>query len=616
MLTGLLATVSFAAMMLLTAFYRFSSIATFRVAWNVSSGQGQAKTGSDGTPGNEDAPGRGLGAVASENGYCSGLGVGMLKEGGNAVDAMVATVFCIGVTGEPPSTSYIILGQICSLADRIIALLAMYHSNIGGGGFAVVRTPENRYEFVDFRETAPAAAFEDMYKDNEQASITGGLASGVPGEVRGLEYLHKKYGSLPWPKVMQPAIRTARDGWRVNEDLARMMESETKDEDFLSKNPSWAIDFAPNGTRLGLGDIITRRRYARTLEQIANHGPDAFYSGPIAEATIQALQASNGTMTLGDLKNYTVMIRNVSQIMYRGYRVTGASAPSGGSVGLSILNILNQYDRFFSPGTVNLSTHRMTEAYRFAYGQRTNLGDPSFVDNVTEYEEDMLRVSTAAQIRAKIFDESTQNVSVYDPAGHQILETPGTSHLVSTDRTGLAVSLTTTINLIFGSKLMVPETGIVMNNEMNDFSIPDTSNKFGYIPTPANFIRPGKRMLSSMCPIIVTHPDGSLFFVTGAAGGSRIITATVQSVINVIDRKLNASRALEEPRLHDQLVPNLTLFEWAFDNSTVEFMAERGHNVTPVAPGFSSVQCIQVSGNSTFEAVGEPRQKNSGGIVV
>lgn len=192
----------------------------------------------------------------------------------------------------------------------------MYHSGIGGGGFALVRAPDGSYEFIDYRETAPAAAFQDMFENNTDASMSGGLASGVPGDLRGLEYLHKKYGSLPWSTVLEPAVRTAREGFQVNEDLIHYMES-VEDGDFLCKDPNWALDFCPNGTRLSLGETITRKRYADTLEAIAKHGPDVFYSGPIAEATIRAVQAANGTMTLNDLQNYTVAIRDTAQIDYR-----------------------------------------------------------------------------------------------------------------------------------------------------------------------------------------------------------------------------------------------------------------------------------------------------------
>ncbi|KAL1981493.1 hypothetical protein VTN96DRAFT_2522 [Rasamsonia emersonii] len=533
-----------------------------------------------------------LGAVASESAICSRHGIEMLKMGGNAADALVATVFCVGVVG-------------------------MYHSGIGGGGFMLVRSPNGSFEFVDFRETAPAAAFEDMYENNTAGSVYGGLASAVPGEVRGLEYLHKHYGVLPWATVLQPAIHTARNGFPVTEDLVRYMEAAVGDgEDFLSKDPTWALDFAPNGTRLGLGDTITRKRYADTLETIANQGADAFYSGPIAETMVRAVQSDNGTMTLEDLKNYTVAIRDVAEIDYRGYKITSTTAPSSGIVGLNILKTVEGYHPFFSPETVNLSTHRLDEAMRFAYGKRTSLGDPFFVDGMDEYQRDMLNDSTIRDIRRRISDFRTQNVSAYDPDGLESLDTPGTSHIVASDHSGLAISLTTTINLLFGSRLMVPETGIIMNNEMNDFSIPGSSNAFGYVPSPSNYIRPGKRPLSSITPIMVTHPNGTLYFITGSAGGSRIITATVQSVIHVLDQGLSAPESLAQPRLHDQLIPNHVTFEYAFDNDTVAFMQGRGHNVTWVAAGQSTAQAIRVLPNGTFEAAGEPRQVNSGGFSI
>ncbi|KAJ5342393.1 hypothetical protein N7541_011517 [Penicillium brevicompactum] len=540
----------------------------------------------------EIAPGK-LGAIASESAICSQHGADILRMGGNAADALVATNLCVGVVG-------------------------MYHSGIGGGGFLLIRAPNGSYEFIDFRETAPAAAFEDMFKNNSNAAVRGGLASGVPGEIRGLETLHRKYGSLPWATLVQPAVRTAREGFTVGKDLVRYMESAVGNgEDFLSKNPTWAIDFAPNGTRLGLGDKITRRRYADALEAIGKQGPDAFYTGPIAETMINALQSANGTMTLEDLKNYTVAIRNVSDIDYRGYKITSTSAPSSGVVALSILKILETYQGLFSTEkSLNLSTHRLDEAIRFGYGERANLGDPSFIDGIAKYESDVLDQKTIDDIRSKISDVRTQNVSAYDPAGLESLDTPGTSHIVAVDHTGLAISEITTINLLFGSRVMVPETGIIMNNEMDDFSIPGSSNSFGYIPSEANYIRPGKRPLSSMTPAIVERPDGNLFLLSGSAGGSRIITATVQNIIHSIDQGLSAAKALAKPRLHDQLVPNQVVFEYTYDNTTVAFMKSLGHNVTWVAPGQSTAQLIRVLPNGTFDAAGEPRQLDSAGYSV
>ncbi|KAI0126330.1 gamma-glutamyltransferase 1 [Xylariales sp. AK1849] len=532
-----------------------------------------------------------LGAVASENAVCSQIGIELLKEGGNAADALVGTVFCVGVIG-------------------------MVHSGIGGGGFMLVRGCNGSYEFIDFREEAPAAAFEDMYTNNTSASLYGGLASGVPGELRGLEYLHKNYGDLPWAHVMGPAIRLARHGFRVNEDQVRYMDAVTPNANFFTDDPSWAIDFAPHGYRVKLNETMTRKRYADTLEVIANEGADAFYTGAIANATIAALKNSNGTMTLEDLKNYTVALRKPSEITYRGYKLTSCGAPAGGSVALSTLKIVDGYSGFGDPAAINLTTHRLDEAMRFAYGERTNLGDPSFVEGIPEYQDSMLSDATAAEIRSKISDFTTQNVSWYDPKGIESLETPGTSYVGTADKSGLSISLTTTINTLFGSQLMVPETGVIMNNEMNDFSIPGSSNAFGYIPSPANYVRPGKRPLSSISPTIVESPDGKLYLVVGSAGGSRIITATIQNIHHVIDQNMTTPEALAQPRLHDQLVPNQVSFEYAYDNSTVAYMASLGHNVTWVAPGSTTAQALRLLPNGTFEAAGEPRQANSGGFAV
>lgn len=337
----------------------------------------------------------------------------------------------------------------------------------------IVRASNGSHEFIDFRETAPAAAFEDMYKNNTEASITGGLASGVPGELRGLEYLHSRYGCLPWATVLAPAARVAREGWRVNEDLIKYMKEatngvpESNTTHFLVHDPEFAIDFAPKGTLLKLNETITRKRYAETIETIAREGANAFYEGPIAEATIRALQKANGTMTLEDLKNYTVAIRKPATIDYRGYQLTSCSAPSGGNVALAVLKIMEGYEGVGDADNVNLTTHRLDEAMRFAYGQRSNLGDPLFLEGIDKYQEQMISEETAKEIRGKIKDTQTFDVSYYNPTGLESIDTPGTSHIVTADHNGLAISLTTTVNLLFGSKLVVPETGVIMNNEMN-----------------------------------------------------------------------------------------------------------------------------------------------------
>lgn len=407
----------------------------------------------------------------------------------------------------------------------------------------------------------------------------------------------------------------ARYGFEVTADTARYIAG-TSNPGFLTEDPSWAIDFAPNGTVVQLGQTMTRKRYADTLETISNEGASAFYEGAIAEATIAAIQASNGTMTLQDLANYTIELRNPVSIDYRGYKLTSCSAPSGGEVALSILNIVNGFEGFGDPTQINLTTHRLDEAMRWSYGMRTLLGDPSYVANMSTYQAEMLSEATAAEIRSKISDTTSYNISYYDPSNIEVLTDGGTSHIVAADRSGLSVSITTTINTIFGSRVMVPETGVILNNEMNDFSIPGTTNAFGYAPAEANYIAPGKRPLSSISPTIVEYPEGGLFFISGSAGGSRIITATAQVIHHAIDQNMTSLEALTEPRLHDQLSPDYVSFEYAYNNETVAFMESLGHTVQWVAPGSSTSQALRRLENGTFEAAGEPRQLASGGFAI
>ncbi|KAM0194250.1 hypothetical protein ACHAPA_005068 [Fusarium lateritium] len=531
------------------------------------------------------------GAVASEAQECSYIGRDLLARGGNAVDAMIGTTFCVGVIG-------------------------MYHSGIGGGGFMIVRDKKGNYEAIDFRESAPAAAHEDMYQGNVNGSIYGGLSVGVPGEVRGFEYAHKKYGSLPWKTVLQGAIKVAHDGFIVNADMARFVEKTVKNHyNFFVEDPSWAEDFTQNGQLIAEGEKITRRRYARTLQAIAEHGADVFYTGPFAESMVKTIQDSNGTITLDDYRNYEAISREVLQTEYKGYNVYGISSPAGGAVSLNILNTMNGYTH--QDEDRNTTLHIYIEAMKFAYGARLRLGDPDFVDGVPELEHEMLNLTTAEKIRKKIDPQNTQDLKKYDPKGIYSSDGHGTSHIVTADGDGMAVSLTTTVNLIFGSFLMDNLTGVILNNEMNDFSIPGVPNEFGFAPAEANFIRPNKRPLSSCTPLIVSDKDNSLFAVIGAAGGSRIISATTQVAWRILTSpSWSIKDAVREPRVHNQLLPNVLLVEKKFSQYDVPSLKERGHNITWVDEGLSSVQALTRDSDGVFEVAAEPRQKNSGGITL
>uniref|UniRef100_L2FLW7 Glutathione hydrolase n=1 Tax=Colletotrichum fructicola (strain Nara gc5) TaxID=1213859 RepID=L2FLW7_COLFN len=543
-----------------------------------------------------DPYGGDTGAVASESVECSRIGRDLVARGGNAVDALVGTTFCVGTVG-------------------------MYHSGIGGGGFVVIRDSDGNYESIDFRESAPAAAFQDMYKGNVQGSVYGGLAVGVPSEVRGLEYIHKKYGislvlvSLPWKTVVTPAALLAKGGFRVSEDLVRYMASAIENQkNFLVEDPVWAEEFAPNGTLLKLDDTIYRKRYGATLAKIAEEGPEAFYSGPIAESMVATVRATNGTMTLDDLQSYKVITRQSLNITYRGYRLTSIGSPASGAVALNTLKIMEQFDPSESDD-VTLGVHRFDEAMRFAYGARSLLGDPDFVAGIGPYEDTLIDEATAKSMRSRILDNQTQPVEKYDPHGMYSSEGFGTSHIVTADKSGMATSLTTTVNLLFGAQIMDPLSGVILNNEMNDFSIPGVRNAFGFEPSPANFVRANKRPLSSITPIIVENPDGKLYVTVGAAGGSRIISSTAQVTWHVLEHGQTMKQALREPRLHDQLMPNTVTFEYPFDNDTVASMIDKGHVVTWVPEGRSAVQGIKFE-DGVFEAASEPRQKNSGAFTV
>ncbi|KAL8960027.1 MAG: hypothetical protein Q9183_005534, partial [Haloplaca sp. 2 TL-2023] len=354
----------------------------------------------------QDASRDSLGAVASENQVCTQTGINLLKAGGNAADAAVGTTFCVGVIG-------------------------MYHSGIGGGGLALVRSSHGQYESIDFRETAPAAADVNMFKDNVDGSLHSGLASGVPGQLRGLEYVHSKYGKLPWKDIVLPAVDIARNGFRVSADLVKAMGIPTAhdrrrdaglkiDHRFLTEDPTWATDFAPNGTRLDLGDIMTRKRYANTLEEIAHKGADALHTGKIASETVKTVREEGGIMTIEDLKDYTVASRSPLEIDFHGHRVLACGVPASGAAVLSILKTVEGYTNFGKPETVNLSTHRLVEAMRFGYGKRASFGDSDYLDQFQQFEASILTDTYAASIRDRILDNHTQPVSAYDPNGFEI----------------------------------------------------------------------------------------------------------------------------------------------------------------------------------------------------
>ncbi|KIY61396.1 gamma-glutamyltranspeptidase [Cylindrobasidium torrendii FP15055 ss-10] len=490
------------------------------------------------------------GAVATENKRCSDIGVDVLKDGGNAVDAAISANLCVGVVN-------------------------MFSAGIGGGGFMTVRIPPesategSRVYNVDFRETAPAAAHPHMYPAGSNSSRFGGLSVGVPGELRGMEAAHDRWGSLPWKRLVQPVADLAA-GWTVDAELGRRLPWFP----FLITDPDWKPLFAANGTYLGIGEPISRPSYSRTLSTIAEEGADAFYKGPIADAIIRKVQEKGGILTHADLESYSVKVTDALEGSYHGQKIYTTHAPTSGPALLHMLNLVEKYD-FSEMSALNI--HRMVEAIKFGFASRTRICDPAYQNN-TDAINEMSTKAFADLISANITDDTTHPPSYYNPEFDVKID-HGTNHVSVVDQTGMAVSLTSTVNLLFGSQVLDPETGIIFNDEMDDFSVPGTPNGFGLWPSPYNYPEAGKRPLSSTVPTIIENIDGSLYAVLGGSGGSLIFPAVFQTFLH-LGWGMDISQAIEFGRVHDQLYPQTVIADDIYPSDLLEGLKTRGHNVT------------------------------------
>ncbi|PCH43856.1 gamma-glutamyltranspeptidase [Wolfiporia cocos MD-104 SS10] len=496
------------------------------------------------------------GAVASENEICSETGVDILKAGGNAVDAAISTTLCIGVVN-------------------------MFSSGVGGGGFMTVRIPPSspnttsEVYTIDFREMAPALANTTMYVDEPIASIIGGLAVGVPGELRGLEEAHKRWGSLPWKTLVQPSVDIAA-GWKVQTELARRIRHEFF-APLMLHNPDWSAIFSPSGRLLEAGETIRRTNLSRTLAIIAKEGPGALYKGPIADSLIRKVHATGGILSHEDLENYKVHVEPALQGTYRGRKIYTTHAPTSGPVLLHMLNLMEHYNNLIEDGRTPLNTHRYIEAMKFGFAARTKICDPAFNDNQTRIAEVPLK-AYSDYIFPNITDNQTHTPEYYHPI-FDVVEDHGTSHSSVVDKNGMAVAITSTVNMVFGSQVMDPETGIILNDEMDDFSTPGIPNNFGLYPSPFNYPEPGKRPLSSTTPTIIENEDGSFYLAIGGSGGSRIFGSVFQVILN-LDWGMDVSAAIEYGRLHDQLFPTLVEADSLYTAEILDVLREKGHNIT------------------------------------
>ncbi|KAG5652354.1 hypothetical protein H0H81_005331 [Sphagnurus paluster] len=492
------------------------------------------------------------GAVAAENKRCSDIGVQTLKNGGNAVDATIATTFCTGVVN-------------------------MFSSGIGGGGFMTVRIPPSsprgtsKVYTIDFRERAPALSNATMYRDNPILSSIGGLSVGVPGEVLGLWEAHSRWGKLSWHRLVDPSIQLAK-GWTVDRELAKRIPMYP---DLLLNNQDWSPIFAPNGKLLKEGEPIQRTNLSRTLSLIAKEGAKAFYKGPIGDSIVRKVRATGGILSHADLANYSVKVRPALQGTYRGKKIYTPHPPGSGPVLLHMFNLLEKYD-MKERNTLNI--HRVVEIIKFGFASRTKICDLDYNNNTAR----MAIIPTkefADQVAKNITDDRTHPIEYYNPE-FDVITDHGTTQISVLDKNGMAVALTSTVNLVFGSQVLDPNTGIILNDEMDDFATPGVPNGFGLWPSPFNYPEAGKRPLSSTTPTIVENADGTFALAIGGSGGSRIFGAVFQTILNNLDLGLDLSASIEFGRVHDQLLPLITEVDDIYPKEIADGLLALGHNVS------------------------------------
>jgi gamma-glutamyltranspeptidase/glutathione hydrolase len=529
------------------------------------------------------------GMVVTTDRMASEVGAEILRRGGNAVDAAVATHFALAVVNPEAG-------------------------NIGGGGFMVVRMADGTTAALDFREMAPGRATRDMFLDAAgnvtSKSTEGHLAAGVPGSVAGMWEAHKRFGHLPWAELVEPAANLA-DGIVVHQRLAQSFYNNRKE---LVKNAETMRIFTRRGEPLRVGDRLVQSDLAETLRRIARNGRDGFYTGRTAELVEAEMRRGGGLITREDMGRYRAIWRDPVRFRYRGHEVISMPPPSsGGATMAAMLKILEGYDlrrmRFMGPEHV----HLFAEAARRAYADRNAyLADPDFVPQPTAR---MISDAYAATRRATIRrDRATTSAEVAPGLGPPPAEGTETTHYSIMDQRGNAVSVTTTINSLYGNLVTVPGAGFLLNNEMDDFtSKPGVANQFGLVQGAANAIAPGKRMLSAMTPTIVLDPSGRVKLVTGTPGGSTIITSIVQQVSNVVDFGMDVATATSAPRLHHQHLPDSLRYERrGLDAATVTRLRAMGHVVAERQGFQGDVQSIVVA-NGAMTAVADPRR---GGAAV
>jgi len=531
------------------------------------------------------------GMVVSQEATAARVGVEVLRQGGHVVDAAVAVGFALAVT----------LPQA---------------GNLGGGGFLLVHdAAKERAETVDFRETAPAAARRDFFLtaqgDVDVTRIRSHhQAAAVPGTVAGLALAHLRHGRLPWRRLVEPAIRLAEAGIPVTPELARSLDAAR------GRMAPWPasrkVFFKPDGSAYPPGEILKQPELAASLKLIAEQGPSAFYEGEIAGKLVADMEAHQGLITLEDLKNYRAVIREPVRGTYRGYEIVSMPPPSSGGVLLiQLLNVLETWPLGELGHNSAVTIHRMAEAMKLAYADRSEyLGDPDFV---TVPVAGLTAKAYARERAAGIDLERARPSAQIKPGRPGRGEGEQTTHYSVADRHGNAVAVTTTLNASYGSGIVAAGTGILLNNEMDDFAAkPGVPNAYGLVGGDANAVGPGRRPLSSMSPTLVLR-NGEVVLVTGSPGGSRIITTVLQVLSNVMDHGMNIAEATVAPRVHHQWLPDELRVEEGLRPETVRLLEKRGHRVV-VQDAMGSTQSIVRTPEGMLHGFSDTRQP--GGLAV
>ena len=500
------------------------------------------------------------GMVVAQEPLAADVGVAVLKSGGNAVDAAVAVGFALAVTFP-------------------------YAGNLGGGGFMLIRMADGRTTFIDFREKAPRKAAHDMYLDasgnTTKDSVLGWRAAGVPGSVRGLELALKKYGTKPWPELLQPAIHLASSGFPISYPQMRSFKSNA---DGLSQFPESKRIFLKGGALYDWNENFQQPELARTLERLARHGAKEFYEGETAHILAREMEKNGGLITLDDLREYQAVERKPLEGDYKGYHIITSPPPSSGGVGiLQMLGMLDGTGYEKSRAGSATAYHYLAEVMRRYYADRNEyLGDPDFV------KDPITAMLDPAYIRARRDSIDPVNATPSDqirpglPVG--AAEGSDTTHYSIADEQGNVVAVTYTLNAGYGSKMTVPGLGFLLNDEMDDFTAkPGTPNMFGLVQGEANSIAPGRRPLSSMVPTIALK-DGRPFLALGAPGGSMIITAVLQVMLNVMDFGMNVQDAIDFPRIHHQWKPDTLGIERGVSPDTIALLKKAGYSIEEAKP--------------------------------